>query len=114
LESTLLEFCGTYFGSQKGSLDVLFTTPSIDDLILVFDDDGDYDDDKDGEVQLDVDVGGCSQFFYENIPSGDDLLTVEVVMDRSMTNHLRIARVIVEECQLGGQILCDHTMTILH
>jgi len=115
LEFTLLEFCRTYFGSQRGSLDVLFTTPSIDDLILVFDDgDDDDDDDKDGEIQLDADVGGCSQFFDENIPSGDDLLTIEVVMDRSITNHLAIARVIVEECQLGGQILCDHTMTILH
>ncbi len=59
-------------------------------------------------------MGGCSQFFDENIPSEDDLLTVEVVMDRSMTNHFAIARVIVEECQLGGQILCDQTMIILH
>jgi hypothetical protein len=74
LESTFLEFCGTYFGSQKGGFDVLFTTPSIDDFILVFNDDGDDDDDddddKDGEVQLNVDVGGYSQFFNENIPSG--------------------------------------------
>jgi hypothetical protein len=57
-KSIILEFCGTYFGSQKGGLDVLFTTPSMEDLILAFDDDGDDDDDdKDGEVQLHVDVG---------------------------------------------------------
>jgi hypothetical protein len=66
------------------------------------------DDDKD------VDVGRCSQFFDENIPSGDDLLIVEAMMDRSMANHLGVAKVIVDECQLGGQILCDHTMIILY
>jgi len=32
-----------------------------------------------------------------------------------MTNHLTIVtKVIVEECRLGGQILCDHTMAIFH
>jgi hypothetical protein len=36
------------------------------DLILASDDDGDNDDDD--EVQLHVDVGGCSQFPNENIP----------------------------------------------
>jgi hypothetical protein len=69
-------FCGTYFGSQRGGFNVLFTTLFMDDLILVSDDDGndgdDDDDDKDGEVELHVDVGGWSQFLDENIPSGDD------------------------------------------
>jgi hypothetical protein len=51
LESTLLEFCATYFSSQRGGLDVLFTTPFKDYLILASDDDGD-DDYKDCEVQL--------------------------------------------------------------
>jgi hypothetical protein len=81
LESTFLEFCGTYFGSQRGSLDVLFTAPSIDYLILVFDDDDYDDDDKDGGVQPNVDVGGSSQIFDENIPSEVDLLIVEVTME---------------------------------
>ncbi len=42
----------------------------MDDLILASDDDGnnDDDDDKDGEAQLHIDVGGCSQFPDENIP----------------------------------------------
>jgi hypothetical protein len=103
-KSTILEFCATYFGSQKGGLDVLFTTPSMDDLILASNDDGDDEsDDKDGEVQLHVDVGGCSQSPDEKIPIGDDLWTIEVAMNRSMTNHLAITKAIVEECQLGGQ-----------
>ncbi len=52
LKSTLLEFYGTYFGSQRGGLNVLFTTSSMNGLILASDDDGDDDDDddKDGEV----------------------------------------------------------------
>jgi hypothetical protein len=61
LKSTLLEFCATYFNSQRGGLDVLFTTPFKDDLILASDDDDNGNDDyKDCEVQLHVDVGGCS------------------------------------------------------
>jgi hypothetical protein len=62
LESTLLEFCGTYFGSQSRFGCFIYYLPSMDDLILASDDDGnnDDDDDKDGEVQLHVDVGGCS------------------------------------------------------
>jgi hypothetical protein len=88
LESTLLEFYGTYFGSQRGGLDVLFTTSSMNGLILASNDHGDDDDDdKDGEVQLHVDVCGCFQFPDENIPSGDDLLTIELAMNRSMKNH---------------------------
>jgi hypothetical protein len=88
LETILLEFCGTYFGSQNGSLGVLFTTPSMDDLILASDDDGNDDvDDKDGEVQHHVDVDRCSQFPNENILSGDDLLIIEAAMNKSMTNH---------------------------
>jgi hypothetical protein len=31
-----------------------------------------------------------------------------------MTNHLVIVKAIVKECQLGGQILCDHIMVIHH
>jgi hypothetical protein len=63
LEFILLEFCSTYFNSQRQGLDVLFTTPFKDDLILAFDDDGNGDDDdKDCEVQLHVDAGGYSQF----------------------------------------------------
>jgi len=108
LESTLLEFYGTYFGSQKGGLDVLFTTPSMNGLA------SNDDDDRDGEVQLHVDVCGCFEFLNENIPSGDDLLTIETAMNRSMTNHEAIAKAIVEECQLGAQILCVRTTTILH
>ncbi len=46
-KSTLLEFCGTYFGSQRGGLDVLFTTPSMDDLVLVYDDNGNDQSDHD-------------------------------------------------------------------
>jgi len=111
LKSTLLEFYGTYFGSQKGGLDVLFTTPSMNGLILASDDD---DDDKDGEVQLHVDVCGCFQFLNENIPSRDDHLTIETTMNRSMTNHEAIAKAIVEECQLSAQILCVRTTTIRH
>jgi hypothetical protein len=61
---------------KRGGLDVLFTTPSINGLILASDD----DDDKDGEVKLHFDVCGCFQFLNENIPSGDDLLTIEVAM----------------------------------
>jgi hypothetical protein len=117
LKSTFLKFCGTYFSSQRGGLDVLFTTPSMDDLILVSNDHGndhgDDGDDKDGEVDLHVDVGGYSQFLDENIPSGDDPLTIEVAMNRSVTNHLAIVKVIAKECQLGGQIFCDHTMAIM-
>lgn len=47
-----MEFYGTYFGSQRGGLNVLFTTSSMNGLILASDDDGDDDDDddKDGEV----------------------------------------------------------------
>jgi hypothetical protein len=87
----------------------------MDDLILASNDDGDGDDDnKDGEVQLHVDVSGCSQFLDENIPSGDDFLTVETTVNKSMTNHLMIIKAIAEECQLGGQIICDHTTTTLH
>jgi hypothetical protein len=51
LKSTLLEFCATYFSSQRGGLDVLFTTCFKDDLILASNDDGNGDDDyKDCEV----------------------------------------------------------------
>jgi hypothetical protein len=48
----------------------IYNVPSMDDFILAFDDDDNNDDDdvKDGEVQLHVDVGGCSQFPDENIP----------------------------------------------
>jgi hypothetical protein len=115
LESILSEFCATYFNSQKGGLDVLFTTPFKYDLKLASDDDDNGDDDyKDCEVQLHVDVGGCSQFPGENTPSGDDPLIVEVATNKSMTNQLVIVKAIAKECQLGGQILCDHTMVILH
>ncbi len=71
-------------------MDVLFTTPSMDDLILAFDDDGDDDDDKDGNVQLHVDVDRHSQFLDENIPSEGDPLTVEVAMNKFISNHLVI------------------------
>jgi hypothetical protein len=86
----------------------------LDDLILASSDDGDGDDDKDGEVQLHVDVGGCSQFPNENIPNGDEPLIVETNMNKSVTNHLVIIKAIVEECQLGGQTICDHTTAIFH
>lgn len=77
-----MAFCGTYFGSQSGGLDVLFATSSMDDLILASDDDGNDDvDDNNGEVQLHVDVDGCSQFPNENILSGDDLLIIEAAMN---------------------------------
>ncbi len=110
-----MEFCATYFSSQRGGLDVLFTTPFKDDLILASnDDDNDDDDYKDCEEQLHVDVGGCSQLPDENIPSGDDPLIVEVATNKSMKNQLMIAKAIANECQLGGQILCDHTIVILH
>jgi hypothetical protein len=59
-------------------------------------------------------VGRYSQFLDENIPSGHDPLTIEVAVNRPMTNHLPIAKAIVKECQLGGQILCDHTMATHH
>jgi len=59
-------------------------------------------------------VGGCSRFPDENITSGDDPLIAEVATNKSMTNQLVIAKVIAKECQLGGQILCDHTILILH
>jgi hypothetical protein len=80
-----------YFGSQKEGLDVLFTTPSMDDLILAFNDD---DDDKDGKVQLHVDVDEHSQFLDENIPSEDDPLIVEVAMNKFILNHLVIINAI--------------------
>ncbi len=115
LESTLLEFCATYFNSQRGGLDVLFSTPFKDDLILASNDDGDGDDDyKDCEVPLHVDVGGCSRFPDEKITSGDDLLIVEVATNKSMTNQLVIAKAIAKDCQLGGQIICDRTTIIFH
>jgi hypothetical protein len=42
-------------------------------------------------------------------------LTIEIIVNKSLTNHSVIVTwVIAEECQLGGQILCDHTMAILH
>jgi hypothetical protein len=54
----------------------------MDDLILASDDDGNDDvDDNNGEVQLHVDVDGCSQFPNENILSGDDLLIIEAAMN---------------------------------
>jgi hypothetical protein len=59
-------------------------------------------------------VGGYSKFPNENIPSGDEPLTVETNMNKSVTNHLVIIKAIVEECQLGGQMICDHTIAILH
>jgi hypothetical protein len=95
LESTLLEFCATYFNFQKEGLDVLFTTPFKDDLILAFDDDGN-DDYKDCEGQLHVDVGECSQFPDENIPSGDGPLIVEMARNKSMTNQLVIVKAIAK------------------
>ncbi len=110
-----MEFCATYFSSQRGGLDVLFSTPFKDDLILASNDDGDGDDDyKDCEVPLHVDVGGCSRFPDENITSGDDPLIVAVATNKSMTNQLVIAKSIAKECHLGGQIFCDHTTVILH
>ncbi len=69
---------------------------------------------RDGEVQVHVDVGGCSQFPDENIPSGDDPLTIETTMNKSMTKHLMITKAIAKECQLGGQIICDHTIATFH
>jgi len=76
-------------------LDVLFTTPFKDDLILAFDDDGN-DDYKDCEGQLHVDVGECSQFPDENIPSGDGPLIVEMARNKSMTNQLVIVKAIAK------------------
>ncbi len=113
LESILWDFSVTYFNSQRGGLDVLFTIPFEDDLILASDDDGNGDY-KDCEVQLHVDVGGRSQIPYENIPSGDGLLIVEMAINKSMTNQLVIVNAIAKEYQLGGQILCDHTTVIFH
>ncbi len=76
-------------------MDVLCTTPFKDDLIMASDDDGNGDDDdKDCEVQLHVDVGGCSQFPNENIPSGDDTLIVEAARNKSMTNQLAIVKAV--------------------
>ncbi len=60
----------------------------MDDLILAFDDDG--DDDKDGKVQLHVDVDRHSQFLDENIPSEGDPLTLEAAMNKFISNHLVI------------------------
>ncbi len=115
LESTLLEFCATYFNFQRGGLDVLFTTPFKDDLILASNDDGNGNDNyKDCEIQLHVDVGGCSQFPDENIPSGDGPLIVEMATNKSMTNQLMIVKAIAKKYQLGGQIVCDHKTIILH
>jgi len=37
-----------------------------------------------------------------------------VATNKSMTNQLVIVKAIAKECQLGGQILCDHTIVILH
>jgi hypothetical protein len=59
----------------------------MDDLILAFNDDGNDDDDKDGKVQLHVDVDRHSQFLDENIPSEDDPLTVEATMNKFILNH---------------------------
>jgi hypothetical protein len=55
---------------HKREIWMIYNLPSMDDLILASDDDGnnDDDDDKDGEAQLHIDVGGCSQFPDENIP----------------------------------------------
>ncbi len=35
-------------------------------------------------------------------------------MNKSMKDRLIVAKAIVEECQLAGQLVCDDTMTILH
>jgi hypothetical protein len=109
LEVTLLEFCGTYFGSQRGGLSDLFTRPIVDDLIVDIKD----DDDDDGKGDMLVDMIKPSQPFDENIHD-DDPLTLEAAMNKSMKDHLIVAKAIVEECQLAGQLLCDNTTTILH
>jgi hypothetical protein len=39
---------------------------------------------------------------------------MEVAMSTSMTSYLTITKAIIEECQVGKQVFCDHPMTILH
>jgi len=39
---------------------------------------------------------------------------MEVAMSTSMTSYLTITKAIIEECQVGKQMFCDHPMTILH
>lgn len=111
-EVTFLEFCGTYFGSQRGGLSALFTRPIVDDLIVDIKDDDD-DDTNDGKGDMHVDMIGPSQPFDENMQD-DDPLTLEVAMNKSMKDHLIVANAIVEECQLAWQLFCDDTTTILH
>jgi hypothetical protein len=41
-------------------------------------------------------------------------LNMEVAMNKSMSSHLIIVKVVAKKCQLGKEVFCDHATTILH
>ena len=104
-ESMLLEFCGTYFGTNRGGLEAMFGASVPDDFF----------EDEDEESCVDLDTCNISDAFEEGNECGDEDLSFShgLTQESALQRVDEVLEAIKNECEEGGHQLALHVHAIL-
>jgi hypothetical protein len=117
-KENIIEYCGTWFGSNCGGFQAMFTNPrylQLDDRILNDEDNEDVQVeeagiiDMDGFVTMNVNVLDIDDISYII----NELENSLAPMEESLFHLQDVMQEITNECKGGGIQLCDHATSLL-